>query len=471
MSHETGGAAAVRPAAAAPESPFLAPLERCLSAALSRGMSRCLSHRGIEVSMLRLESHGVDGLAPPKGPVTSESGPQGKVRPYTIIRDPQAWLAAEWEGREAEWVLELTPEDVAAVEDRVSALEAAGTQLVDIKRAADFPLSAPLEARLADMRQQLIFGRGFHLVRGIPVERMTERQAVMAYMGLGAHIGYRGPQSKKGNLVSHVKLHYNEDFGEKEAAAAKAAAAAGLKVQHGGPDGLGKNAHMKGHANNLEFDWHTDGQADILALLCVAQAKEGGVSGWSSTIAVHNEMLRRGRADLVACMAGPGWARDRGQYQDLAPGDVPVWEMPAFWYHDGRLAVHFHAGQTRMCHARYPDLLGPLTEQQEEAIAMFTEIASDPAFQFTARLHPGEVLFLNNEAVLHRRSAFEDGDGPGERRHLVRLWLAVGDVPHPAHLDFPRSYTTGYNKETFVGLMRPDPEAFHVPRSDGNGNH
>lgn len=148
--------------------------------------------------------------------------------------------------------------------------------------------------------------------------------------------------------------------------------------------------------------------------------------------------------------------------------------IPPCSYHDGRLSTHLHPGHTRMIHARYPHLLGPVTAQQEEAMQLFTDIASLPEFQFQARLTPGDALFLNNASMLHRRSAFEDGDTPAERRHLVRLWLAVGgedEVPRAAHLDFPRSYTVGYDKASYVGLMRPDPQAFHVPRSDGAGNH
>lgn len=65
-------------------------------------------------------------------------------------------------------------------------------------------------------------------------------------------------------------------------------------------------------------------------LLCIQQAKEGGVSSFASTLAVHNEMVRRGRQDLVRCLAGPGWFRDRSRYQDLPEGADPVWEMPVF---------------------------------------------------------------------------------------------------------------------------------------------
>lgn len=49
-----------------------------------------------------------------------------------------------------------------------------------------------------------------------------------------------------------------------------------------------------GDANALEF--HSDqGATDLIALLSLSAAKEGGDSLLVSAIAIHNELLRRGR--------------------------------------------------------------------------------------------------------------------------------------------------------------------------------
>ena len=42
-------------------------------------------------------------------------------------------------------------------------------------------------------------------------------------------------------------------------------------------------------------------------LLCLKTAKSGGESSWSSSVSVHNELLRLGRADLVEALAGDWW--------------------------------------------------------------------------------------------------------------------------------------------------------------------
>lgn len=56
-----------------------------------------------------------------------------------------------------------------------------------------------------------------------------------------------------------------------------------------------RNAHTHvADANALEF--HSDqGATDLIALLSIAAAKEGGESLLVSAIAIHNELLRRGR--------------------------------------------------------------------------------------------------------------------------------------------------------------------------------
>jgi len=60
--------------------------------------------------------------------------------------------------------------------------------------------------------------------------------------------------------------------------------------------------------------------ADIVTLLCLKNAKEGGHSSWASSITVYNEILKR-RPDLAQLLAGP-WFFDR-------KGEVSDTECPA----------------------------------------------------------------------------------------------------------------------------------------------
>lgn len=49
---------------------------------------------------------------------------------------------------------------------------------------------------------------------------------------------------------------------------------------------------------------------DIVTLLCLRNARSGGLSSWSSSISVHNEILRRA-PHLAQALAGPDWYYDR----------------------------------------------------------------------------------------------------------------------------------------------------------------
>ena len=40
---------------------------------------------------------------------------------------------------------------------------------------------------------------------------------------------------------------------------------------------------------------------------------------------------------------------------------------------------------------------------------------------------PGDVQWLKNSVILHKRMACEGLPEPERKRHLLRLWLAAGD--------------------------------------------
>ena len=40
-------------------------------------------------------------------------------------------------------------------------------------------------------------------------------------------------------------------------------------------------------------------------------------------------------------------------------------------------------------------------------------------------LEPGDLLVVNNRAVMHARQDYEDFSDLDRRRHLLRLWMAV----------------------------------------------
>ena len=70
----------------------------------------------------------------------------------------------------------------------------------DLARA-DFPLPT-LGPRLEAIRDAVVFGRGFHLLRGFPVDRLTRAEVVAAWFGFGLYWGKARSQNARGHVVS-----------------------------------------------------------------------------------------------------------------------------------------------------------------------------------------------------------------------------------------------------------------------------
>ena len=171
--------------------------------------------------------------------------------------------------------------------------------------------------------------------------------------------------------------------------------------------------------------YHND-SADIVTLLCLKNAKSGGLSSFSSSITVHNEILRR-RPDLGPLMAGPWYFDRKGE---VPPGKKPFFAIPVFNYHAGYLSVNYSDNYYLLSqrHAEVPRL----TPAHYEAMALFNQLAASDELRLDMMLQPGEIQVLSNHTALHTRSAFEDWDDVDQRRHLLRLWLApANDRPLP----------------------------------------
>ena len=122
-----------------------------------------------------------------------------------------------------------------------------------------------------------------HARRGLDVEGWTKKDSITAYWGMAAYWGVARPQSRKGAMVEHVKAAGVIPKADSNPNPGAAAA----------PADPGRPQHSP-----VAHSYHTD-SAEAVSLLCLAQAPEGGLSSWASSVTVHNEMIKRGRADLV----------------------------------------------------------------------------------------------------------------------------------------------------------------------------
>lgn len=64
-----------------------------------------------------------------------------------------------------------------------------------------------------------------------------------------------------------------------------------------------------------------------------------------------------------------------------------------------------------------------LTAEQNEVMNLLESIANDPKFYLDMTFEKGDMQFLKNSVILHKRTAYEDFSEPEKKRHLLRLWL------------------------------------------------
>lgn len=305
------------------------------------------------------------------------------------IEGPSAWLGADMRGRETEWTYRLSRSEIAEIEIAVKAVQASGLDIADIGRE-DFPL--PTVGPVLDrLRAEVLDGRGFVLLRGLPVEDRPIAASATAFWGIGTYFGSARSQNAQGHLLGHVY-----DLGK------------GLSAT---------NPNLRSYATAERQNFHID-RCDVVALLCLKRAKSGGLSSIVSSMAVHNVMAAR-RPDLLDRLYRPFPVDRRGEVPE---GKARFYEAPVFNKHEGYVSVLYsrlHIASSQ----RFPEARR-LTAEDIEALDMLAELAADPELRLDMNFMPGDIQFLHNHTILHARSAYEDWPEIEHKRHLLRLWLS-----------------------------------------------
>ncbi len=311
---------------------------------------------------------------------------RSEVEPFQPA--PTAWSGREMAASE-EWIFPLTAVRLGELEAAIDAVRRRGLSILEIGRD-DFPLPT-LGPELAALRDELIDGRGFALIRGLPVTRLGRERSAVAYWGMGRHLGEPITQNPLGHMLGHVK-----DIGADA-----------------------DDVEKRGYQSSAHLPFHTDVSGDLVALLCFKPGRRGGASAIVSSLAIHNEILRR-RPDLAAVLAEPFYWDRRGEVPE---GQRPYYPLPVFNYHARHLTVAY-LRRFAVSAQRFADVPA-MSAAQLEAMDLVDEIANDPAFHLEMEFRQGDIQILNNHIILHARTAYEDFDDPAEKRHLMRLWLST----------------------------------------------
>jgi hypothetical protein len=258
-------------------------------------------------------------------------------------------------------------------------------------------------AFLDEVREELESGSGMVKMCGLDVSHYSQEQLRRIWYAIGWHLGTPMYQNCRGEVMRDIR---DEGMG------------VGARLYGATVDASGKPFLSSG-ARTLspgQLRFHTD-RCDVVGLLCVRQASEGGVSKLASSATVYNEILQR-RPDLHAllCKAIP-----RSRFGEEAGGEHVAYDLPVFGVRDGKLTSHFSL--TYIENAQMLPGVRKLSDAEHEAIQMLLEVAQEVCFEM--RFAPGDMQLLNNHVIYHGRTAFKDDANTGQNRLLMRLWLSV----------------------------------------------
>ena len=334
------------------------------------------------------------------------------------LSGPEIWTGAQLADHE-DWVESLEPEDIDEIDTMLGSLEKIRAEPGEFTRD-DFSLPR-LEQRFETVRAQLEEGRGFLVIRGLPVERYTLQQNRIIFWALALLAGQPQGQDRLGSRM-HSVTNTN------------------LRVD--GSD------QVRSYQTDDELTFHNDG-GDAFMLLCLKTARSGGMSKLVSVGTIYNEVLRR-RPDLIDVLEQPFHFDARGQH----PGGLKVQSVPIFNFFQGKLSALYK--RRYLLAAQRFDEVPRLTEAQQQAIDLVEKICNDPAIQLGFYMRPGDIQIANNYSVLHARTKYDDFSEPQERRHLLRIWLTLpnGRALPPAFAqtrEFGASYQSRQTKAVQAG--------------------
>ncbi|MFE4422159.1 TauD/TfdA family dioxygenase [Streptomyces sp. NPDC056817] len=287
-----------------------------------------------------------------------------------------------------EWVLRLSPAQIGELEAALRTVRERSLPLLKMG-ADDFPLPT-LAGELKRIADVLENGRGFVLIKRIPVERYSQATASSIFWGLGQHLGIPVSQNAAGHILGHAR-----DTGRSMADPA-----------------------TRGYQTRARLPFHTDG-SDVLGLLCLRAARSGARLTVVGSAAVYNAVLAR-RPELVERLYRTHFLDRR---EEQVPGEQPYSAVPLACWYGGKLSLRYNRCYLESAQ-RFPDV--PRLEPADvELFDLIDELADSTEFRLDVDFEVGDLLLLNNHAVLHSRTEYEDFVEPELQRHVLRLWLAV----------------------------------------------
>jgi hypothetical protein len=315
---------------------------------------------------------------------------------HTPLTGPSVWTGAEL-AASGDWVRRFDETHLAEIDAALGDVRRLGPAIGFRREAFPLPRTAAL---LADVSEELENGRGAMRLRGLPVGRYSTDDLRRIFWGLGTHLGTALFQNARGEAMGEVRDETK------------------IAEKTFDPIEEGKIASARARSRSTgPLRWHTD-RCDVIALLCVRNAMDGGISKLASIPAIHNTILAR-RPDLLELLCQDYW-RSRPADEDGMPGGN-VFAMPVFGFADGRITSQY--SRTYVEQAQEVAGVPKLSAAQNEALDMLAAVAEEQCLH--SAFEDGDIQLLNNHLIYHGRTAYADDAPSGRDRMLLRLWLST----------------------------------------------
>lgn len=297
-----------------------------------------------------------------------------------------------WSGKVSppdSYIIQLQQDEVSEVDQALELFKQLELDGDEISQHT-FPLPT-LQDKLRRLAIEIHNGKGFGLLRGLDPSQYSVEDLLLVYLGLASYIGdERGVQNRKGDMLTHIVDSHHWTTVPYE-------------LRHG--------IHT-----NKDLPFHSDMGASILALQfrqCAMQG--GGETMIASASTMYNELYRNHPQKLTT-LAKPNWPIQ-------VSGNPPRYILaPLIQYHDGNILLSFDPGRLGNQYSDKDSRQIPeLTSSQLQALETLSELAEEHCVKIAAQ--PGDILFVNNWALVHGREAYQDGSDTRNNRHAVRLWL------------------------------------------------
>ena len=315
-----------------------------------------------------------------------------------LITDKSAWTAADFTSPQ-DYRRSFSPEMIAEIGSQADELLACNRSLKDLAyREIALQCSGDFLAKAYD---EVESGHGFTVLAGLPVAEWGHVKSRAALCLIGSYFGQITLQNREGEYVLDV-------------------------IDKSAP----YDSQFRGYHSNAFLEFHNDG-SNVVALMCMETAREGGESLLFSATTLYNEISRSRPELLPVLMRGFRHSR-RNQ---ALPGQDPVMEdaTPVFSFIDGV----FHNCYSRISIDSSLEQGLHRSDEEHEALDFVDEILARPGLALDMEFHRGDIQLVNNFTLLHSRKAYIDRS-PERRRHLMRLWLTdpASKYNGPGKMDF-----------------------------------